>query len=476
MDEYNKNQQVKLDSISRKGADIQKINDLSKKFQASFRGESPNYNSAFIQALELEEMLDEVPESSYPQKRADYARLGEAYYLFNDFEKSISVLKKALSEHPPLSFTDRADLDARKIIGICYANINRMDSSDYYFRSILESPWQVLNRPLYNAYALSYLGCNAMIKGEYEKALALDGAVLPFFRAYTDYGHLAGMYYCRFNCYEAMGDTRRAGLAADSILYYANKDTYHPNKRRKQAFTALSRYNAAVGNASLTKAYGDSLVTIYRIEESGHTSQYIANALQVKQRRQAQEATEQAQSYRRDMFTWLIVSVITILLSGYIFIQYRRLRKTYRLLVEKSRQWAEQIAEDYRMDTKKLPGTSTTEEAAIMRQVHDYVITAKNYLDTELSLDKLSKELNINRSYLSSAVNNVMGKNFNAYVNEYRISEAIRLLNSKENNQYTINDVFIACGFNNKRSFYIYFKKITGITPGEYRENQPSEE
>lgn len=470
LEAYNKDLKT---TPAKKSKKVSEIRQISQKFTQYFRGNPINYASAFILALELEEALDNTTEEEYPDKRADYFRLGEAYYLFNDFEKSITILKKVVTDNPPRSFTDCANLDARKIIGICYANMNKMDTSDYYFRSILESPDMVLDRPVYNAYALSYLGCNAMIRGEYEKALVLDDVILPFFRSYTDYGHLAGMYYCRASSYFATDNIRQSGLAADSVLIYANRDTYHPYKRRKQAFTALIHYNVAIDNTTRIKAYSDSLINIYRQEANEHTSQYITNAWQQKYEQDTARAEQESATYRRSMIIGFIIAAIFILLSGYTFIQYRHLRTAYRVLAEKSHRWAEHISEDYCLDVKKLSKTSTPEEVHIMQQVHDYVITAKNYLNPELSLDRLAQDLATNRSYLSSAVNNVMGKNFNAYINEYRISEAIRILNSRNNNRYPIDDIYLACGFNSKRSFYYSFKKITGITPGKYLENHP---
>lgn len=460
---------AKADSIpTKKSKEVRYVEQLSQEFTKYFYLDSINYATAFILALQLENALDNITEEQYPNKRADYFRLGEAYYIFNDFEKSIAILKKAITNNSPRSFTDRANLDARKIIGICYANLNEIDLSDFYFCSILKSNDMILDRPTYNAYALSYLGCNAMMRKEYAKALVLDDAVLPFFRNYTDYGHLAGMYYCRSTGYYNLGNITQSGLAADSVLFYANQDVYHPTKRRKQAFSALARYNAAIGNASQTKAYSDSLVTIYKQEALKHTSQYIANAKEVINRRHAVAAQERAASYRQQMLFGIVISTLFIFLAGYIFWQYRRLRTAHRALVEKSKQWAEQIAQDYKLDADKNPLSSTPEEIQIMQQVHNYIITEKNYLDADLSLDKLSKDLNVNRSYLSSAINNVMGKNFNAYINEYRISEAINMLNADKN---TIDDIYFSCGFNSKRTFYNSFKRITGISPGEYLGN-----
>lgn len=416
--------------------------------------------------------MDNIAEEEYPDKRFDYFQLGEAYYLFNDFHKSINILKKVISEHPPRSFTDCTNLNARRIIGICYAELEQMDISDYYLCSILESPDLILDRPVYNAYALSYLATNAMIRGKYTKALILNDAILPFFRNHSDYGHLAGMFHSRFKCYLVTGDIYRAGIAADSILYYADRDTYHPpQKRHKMAFSALLHYNAAIGNAIGTEAYSDSLVHVYEQEALEYTSQYIADARQEKSEHDAEEAQEKAEIYRRNMITGIIISILIILFAGYTIIQYRRLRTAYRALAEKSRLWAEQINNDYKLDIEKISEKSPPEEINIMQLIHNYIIIEKHYLDTELTLEKLAKDLTINRSYLSSSINNITGKNFNSYVNEYRIASAIHMMDNPNKDFNSIDDIYIACGFNSKRSFYYSFKKITGITPGEYRDN-----
>ena len=52
------------------------------------------------------------------------------------------------------------------------------------------------------------------------------------------------------------------------------------------------------------------------------------------------------------------------------------------------------------------------------------------------------------------------------YVNSRRIDAAIRLL---ADNELNILDIAVKCGFNNTANFNKTFKKITGLTPTEYR-------
>lgn len=159
---------------------VQELEAMSAAFTQAF-WVTKDYDKAFYIGFQLEERLLQVSEADYPDKRKTYYKLGEAYYLFLDFHKSIELLENALAP-VPLSFDDRTNLDALNILGICYANIGCMDTSDDYFRATLLSGDIVLNRPIYNAYALSHLGCNAMLTRQYDKAIALSETVWPVLR------------------------------------------------------------------------------------------------------------------------------------------------------------------------------------------------------------------------------------------------------------------------------------------------------
>jgi putative ABC transport system permease protein len=64
-----------------------------------------------------------------------------------------------------------------------------------------------------------------------------------------------------------------------------------------------------------------------------------------------------------------------------------------------------------------------------------------------------------------------MKKNFATYVNEYRIKEAIRLLSENSNDTISYQNVAFDVGFNDQRNFNRVFKKMTGLTPSEFRNN-----
>lgn len=90
------------------------------------------------------------------------------------------------------------------------------------------------------------------------------------------------------------------------------------------------------------------------------------------------------------------------------------------------------------------------------------------YLDSELSLDKLAAAVRIHPHYLSQILNDHLGKNFYDYINAQRIAHARSLL--LEQPGLPVVDVAVACGYNNKNSFYNSFRRFVGMTPTEFRQ------
>ena len=58
---------------------------------------------------------------------------------------------------------------------------------------------------------------------------------------------------------------------------------------------------------------------------------------------------------------------------------------------------------------------------------------------------------------------------FNRFINGYRINEAIRLLMDPGFNGLSVEGIASSVGFISKSAFYSAFRKITGLTPVEYR-------
>ncbi len=101
-------------------------------------------------------------------------------------------------------------------------------------------------------------------------------------------------------------------------------------------------------------------------------------------------------------------------------------------------------------------------------QLLDYMVSEKPFLDIRLSLRKLAKQLRISPNHLSLVLNEGLGKNFNNFVNHYRIEEFKTVAKKPGRSYITIAALAYECGFNSKTVFNTYFKQETGLTPSEF--------
>lgn len=93
-------------------------------------------------------------------------------------------------------------------------------------------------------------------------------------------------------------------------------------------------------------------------------------------------------------------------------------------------------------------------------KIENIMENQKLYLEPELSLSDLANKLKTNTSILSAAINTNFGKNFNDFVNEYRIKEFKIEIQNPDNKHYTKLAVAFDCGFNSKATFNRALKKF----------------
>jgi AraC-like DNA-binding protein len=102
-------------------------------------------------------------------------------------------------------------------------------------------------------------------------------------------------------------------------------------------------------------------------------------------------------------------------------------------------------------------------------QIENLFDKDKIFMDPEITLDKISKLLNTNRSYLSETINQHYNKSFRTIINTYRINEARLLLVDEKFHHYSIEGIALTVGYKSISSFNSVFKKETGITPSYFR-------
>ena len=106
-----------------------------------------------------------------------------------------------------------------------------------------------------------------------------------------------------------------------------------------------------------------------------------------------------------------------------------------------------------------------TERLADLRA---YMTSEKPYLEPDLSLTDLARRLHTNPVLLSQVINVGAGRNFNDFVNAYRVDEFKRQVRNPANSHLSFLGLALDCGFNSKATFNRAFRKSTGSSPKEF--------
>lgn len=89
------------------------------------------------------------------------------------------------------------------------------------------------------------------------------------------------------------------------------------------------------------------------------------------------------------------------------------------------------------------------------------------HLYEPISPTLIAERLNMNVSYLCRHFKQQTGKTISEYVNERKVQECKRLL---ETTDAPVSGIASRLGFSSQNYLYTVFKRVTGLTPMAYRE------
>ena len=92
-----------------------------------------------------------------------------------------------------------------------------------------------------------------------------------------------------------------------------------------------------------------------------------------------------------------------------------------------------------------------------------------NHLYEDITLDQLAEITHLSSNYLSSLFKKEVGQSISEYIQQQRIDEAKKLLTLTN---YPITDISAWLSFNDQSYFIKIFKKFTGLTPKQYRNDK----
>lgn len=132
--------------------------------------------------------------------------------------------------------------------------------------------------------------------------------------------------------------------------------------------------------------------------------------------------------------------------------------------------WTEQLRE---MREKRVFNLENPEiidpDEVMLKKLKDYL--EQHIQDPDLKIDELSSAVNMGRSAFQTKIKELTGRTPGDFVKQMRIDRAEYLLINSQDN---VNQIAYATGFSDPKYFSRVFKKETGMTPSQYRNERTS--
>ena len=382
-----------LDVVSKENICFLKARALRALAEFYWKKEQ-NYELAFEQYLLLDKELATIKPGDYPEMARDLMQIGQAYYFFQDYVLAATYFKKAI-QLPENTFNTMVLNDARNTLGLCYQQLNNIDSADYYFKEVQNTTFP--EATVWKRIATGNLGNSMYLRKQYDKAIPLLETDFNAAVVESDYGCAAGASILLADIYRDKGNLKQAGAFIEQAKYHIEK-AGQPDRLRL-LYPVMSKWYAAMGNTEKSKQYVDSSVTAFNRYNEKFSALKVLRAQQKvdRQKEQLQLADKQRKIIERNLMIAIAIGLGVALVLGY-FILKRRQQTTElaKLKVESELKKAQdeinrfiykineqsKIVEKFSDELKKLK-SSETEERRLLEKTVTELRTTKILTDED---------------------------------------------------------------------------------------------
>ena len=151
----------------------------------------------------------------------------------------------------------------------------------------------------------------------------------------------------------------------------------------------------------------------------------------------------------------------------------RKMRAEYGRRIAECEREIERLSVKDAPQAERRPQADGMDDAAkqsLLEKISAVMDDVGEISKNEFSVDRLSKLVGSNSHYVSQVINEAYGKNFSSVLGEARVRQACkRLGDTAAYGNLTIEAIAGELGFKSRSNFVTVFKKVTGLTPSEYK-------
>ncbi|WP_024772012.1 helix-turn-helix domain-containing protein [Aquimarina macrocephali] len=351
-----------------------------------------------------------------------------------------------------------------------YNRLKYYDSAYFYLKKGIKASLSSTYKHYYPNLLFAY-GINSYYREEYQSAIdSLDKALILSEEDVNDVNVRKGYLYLA-KTYLQLKEEQKALQYLKKVDEITNESNYrleigetftllldHYKKNKDQRnqleiMKKLLRYENASNikysrlNHSIVKKYDIPQL----IKDKDHLISEIRNDNKVL-------------TYKSIAFSVFLIIIVS---SLYIYFSKKRKNK-YKVQLNKELEKVKVLENKEGKIVKSSKDFSAKLKKEILEKLNDFEYN-KEYLKNDLTLNKVSKNLKTNSTYLSKVINMEKKKNFANYINDLRIEYCIQQIEQNKNfKHYSIRSMAKEVGFNNLQSFVTAFSKQKGCNPAEF--------
>ncbi len=463
-----------------------------------------DYSSSYTCLLKAQEISDEANDSTmYP---CIYLNMGNIYINYNDYKASAELYRKA--------FYASVRVKDMNILLTSFCNLANLAVDADDAKSVMKEVKTLREMKIPPRPMLDYTHsvCNAtecVARGDNSGAIEwllkslgqIDSKLTPERYRMGSMNFMAHIYDKTGNYAEAVRITREVehesrGQALDL---------------QAEACGHLSDYYTKLGNASEAMHWhtrglqlSDSL---FRSQQYGRIRDMKSTFEIGKIADKMRESENRRQTMTLVLFVVGVGAIIVLAMALLLKLKNNRLQRSNRDLFRRNEEvmrmgenerrrsdiyerkiaeYERQIAELHRNATpdtqpetqpeaqpeQKYQGSTLDDYAKqqLLNRINATLDNVDEISVTDFSVDRLARLVESNSKYVSQVINEAYGKNFNTLLGEKRVHQAcIRLSDTDSYGNVTIEAIASGLGFKSRSNFVTVFKRVTGLTPSEYK-------
>ncbi|MBR5171484.1 MAG: helix-turn-helix transcriptional regulator [Muribaculaceae bacterium] len=250
-----------------------------------------------------------------------------------------------------------------------------------------------------------------------------------------------------------------------------------------EALWLIKQHYQADGNKAMADKYAlQYYITKDEFINKSHAGKIDQAKLNLELEQTRERISDMRHHYQMQtvmLWSTIIIALLALALLGILWVNYRRTKRTNRLLYEKNIALLNE-GKELRLTAKPTPVAEhanapdqdrpSQADRDLMDKITAVLESSPEVYGEDFSRQRLAELVDSNVKYVSRAINACKQCNFYMLLNEYRIKEACRrLMDTEGYGSYSLEGIANSVGYKSRSNFAAVFKNIVGLTPSAFQ-------